>query len=86
MALDGIVLNQIVKGLNKIVPCKINKIQQVSDTEILFTVRANNTNHKLMISAHSTYKLSFSTSKSTAISFLGRIIVSEVLKSFVLER
>lgn len=55
MALDGIVLNQITKGLQSIVPGKINKIQQVSDTEILFTIRANNYNHKLMISAHSTY-------------------------------
>lgn len=55
MALDGIVLNQIMKGLNEVVPGKINKIQQVSDTEILFTIRANNYNHKLMISAHSTY-------------------------------
>ena len=55
MALDGIVLNQIMKGLNEVVPGKINKIQHVSDTEILFTIRANNYNHKLMISAHSTY-------------------------------
>lgn len=55
MALDGIVLNQIEKGLQSIIPGKINKIQQVSDTEILFTIRANNYNHKLMISAHSTY-------------------------------
>ena len=46
MALDGIVLNQIMKGLNEVVPGKINKIQQVSDTEILFTIRANNYNHK----------------------------------------
>ena len=55
MALDGIVLNQLSKGLKLIIPSKINKIQQVSDTEILFTLRANNQNYKLMISAHSSY-------------------------------
>lgn len=55
MALDGIILNQICKELNEVVPSKINKIQQVSDTEILFTIRANNQNYKLLISAHSTY-------------------------------
>lgn len=55
MALDGLVLNQLVKGLAANIPAKINKIQQVSDTEILFTIRTNNQNHKLMISCHSTY-------------------------------
>ena len=55
MAFDGLVLQQLVKQLQDIVPAKINKIQQVSDSEILFTIRANNRNYKLMISAHSTY-------------------------------
>lgn len=55
MALDGLVLNQLVKGMENLIPAKINKIQQVSDTEILFTLRSNNQNHKLMISCHSSY-------------------------------
>lgn len=55
MALDGLVLNQLTKGLKENIPAKINKIQQVSDTEILFTIRANNKNHRLMISCHSSY-------------------------------
>ncbi len=55
MAFDGLVLQQLVKQMQLLVPGKINKIQQVSDNEILFTIRANNKNHKMMISAHSTY-------------------------------
>lgn len=55
MALDGLVLHQIQTQLQEIVPSKINKIQQVSDTEMLFTLRANNQNYKLMISCHSSY-------------------------------
>lgn len=55
MALDGLVLQQIRKQLQLVVPSKINKIQQVSDTEMLFSLRANNQNYKLMISCHSSY-------------------------------
>lgn len=55
MALDGLVIHQIQKELQAIVPAKINKIQQVSDCEILFTIRSNNKNHKLMISCHSSF-------------------------------
>ncbi|NBK98386.1 MAG: fibronectin/fibrinogen-binding protein [Erysipelotrichia bacterium] len=55
MAFDGLVLNQLCKELQENIPAKINKIQQVSDTEILFTLRCNNQNRKLMISCHSNY-------------------------------
>ena len=55
MAFDGLVMHQLCKELQVLVPGKINKIQQISDTEILFTIRAGSTNYKLMISAHSTY-------------------------------
>lgn len=55
MAIDGIILHSLCKELQAFVPSKINKIQQVSDTEILFTLRSNGKNKKLMISTHSNY-------------------------------
>ncbi len=55
MAIDGIILHTLCKQLQGCMPCKITKIQQVSDTEILFTIRSNNKNSKLMISTHSNY-------------------------------
>lgn len=55
MAIDGIILYRITDDLQKIIPAKINKIQQFSDTEVLFTLRSNKQNHKLMISCHSVY-------------------------------
>ena len=36
MALDGIVLNQTIKEINKSVPMKINRIRQASDYEFMF--------------------------------------------------
>lgn len=55
MALDGLVLHQIQTLLQDDIPAKINKIQQISDTELLFTIRSTNGNQKLLISAHSVY-------------------------------
>ncbi|MDD6466610.1 MAG: NFACT RNA binding domain-containing protein [Erysipelotrichaceae bacterium] len=55
MAFDGIFLKQITKQLQTIVPCKINRIHQVSDTELLFQLRHERTKYQLLISAHSLY-------------------------------
>lgn len=55
MAIDGIVLRQITKQLKDALPAKINKIQQLSDTEILFQLRTHTGNKKLYISTHSVY-------------------------------
>ncbi len=55
MAIDGIVLRQITKQLAEYLPAKINKIQQLSDTEILFQLRTHTGNKKLLISTHSVY-------------------------------
>ncbi len=55
MALDGLVLHQIQSVLQEYIPAKINKIQQISDTELLFTIRSSKGNKKLLISAHSVY-------------------------------
>lgn len=55
MALDGIVLQAITKELQTCIPAKINKIQQLSDTELLFQLRTKDGNKKLLISLHSVY-------------------------------
>ena len=55
MALDGVILHQINRQLKSILPAKINKIQQLSDCEFLFTLRSNHQNRRLLISAHSVY-------------------------------
>lgn len=55
MALDGIILKAIEKNLLPLVPSKINKIQQISDDELLFNIRHERTNLKLLISCHSLY-------------------------------
>ncbi len=55
MALDGLVLHQLQSVLQEYIPAKINKLQQISDTELLFTIRSSKGNRKLLISAHSVY-------------------------------
>ena len=55
MAFDGIFLKQITKQLQNYTPCKINRIHQVSDTELLFQLRHERTKYQLLISAHSLY-------------------------------
>lgn len=64
MALDGLLLRQLQKSIKTLLPAKINKIQQVSDTEILLTLRSQNRNHRLLISAHSVYNRINLTNKS----------------------
>ncbi|WFD09110.1 Rqc2 family fibronectin-binding protein [Tepidibacter hydrothermalis] len=54
MALDGLVINSLVKELSsQLVDGKIDKIYQPEDDELLFNIRSNNTNYKLLISANS---------------------------------
>ena len=55
MAIDGILLNQLNNEIKSLLPAKINKIQQISDTEILIHARSNQYGFKWMISAHSQY-------------------------------
>lgn len=55
MGLDGLFLYQINKQIQPFLPCKINKIYLVSDTELLFHCRGNGQNFKLMISTHPLY-------------------------------
>lgn len=56
MAYDGIVTKAVTEELKeKIVPGRINRIHQPSDTEITMTIRANRKNHTLLFSIHPSY-------------------------------
>lgn len=56
MAYDGIVTKAVTEELNKkLVPGRINRIHQPSDTEITMTIRANRKNHTLLLSIHPSY-------------------------------
>lgn len=56
MSYDGILMNAVVKQLNtRLFQGRINKIYQISNYELLFNIRANHTNEKLLISCHPTY-------------------------------
>ncbi|MBO4218805.1 MAG: NFACT family protein [Erysipelotrichaceae bacterium] len=54
VAFDGIMLHQVVRQLQPLVGGRISKIYQISDTEVLFLIKAGNI-RQLMVSAHSTY-------------------------------
>ena len=53
MALDGILLHKIIPELAGSLPMRIQKIYQVSTTEVLFQVHTNNGKKQLLISTHS---------------------------------
>lgn len=55
MALDGILLHKIVPELQKSLPMRIQKIYQISNTEVLFQVHGNQGKQQLLISTHSEY-------------------------------
>jgi len=56
MPFDGIVTHAALEELNKkIVPGKISKIYQPTETELIFTIRSKGKNHSLLLSIHPTY-------------------------------
>ncbi|WP_322924709.1 Rqc2 family fibronectin-binding protein [Paenibacillus campi] len=55
MALDGIVTRAIVQELQILVGSRINKIHQPTENDIVFQVRAQRDNRKLLLSANPTY-------------------------------
>ncbi|MBQ9048514.1 MAG: NFACT family protein [Solobacterium sp.] len=55
MALDGILLHKIIPGIADILPCRIQKIYQISQTEVLFQVHGQGGRQQLLISCHSQY-------------------------------
>ncbi len=63
MALDGIILAQLTKKLKEALPLRINKIYQISNTELLFQCRGKE-KVSLLISAHSQYNRISYTKKS----------------------
>lgn len=56
MPFDGIVTRAVTKELSDLlVPGKITKIYQPTDTEIIMTIRSQGKNHVLLLSIHPTY-------------------------------
>lgn len=55
MAIDGIVLNKITTELSALCPFKINKINHLSDSEILFACKSSRSKFQLLISCHSVF-------------------------------
>lgn len=55
MALDGILLHKIVQNVSNEFPARINKIYQVSNSEILFQCKTQTGRKNLIISCHSIY-------------------------------
>lgn len=64
MALDGILLHKIVPNLQKSLPLRIQKIWQISTTEVLFQVHGNQGKQQLLISTHSEYNRLLFTNRS----------------------
>ena len=55
MAIDGLLLQQLTKEIHAYIPAKITKLQQISESEILFVLRSQQGTKKMMISLHSVY-------------------------------
>ena len=55
MALDGIVLKKLTDQLITLLPLRISKINNISDTELLFQLKGNNDRYSLLISCHSQF-------------------------------
>lgn len=54
MAMDGILISVIKKQLQDLLPCKINKIHNISDEEIVFTIKPYNMpTSRLVMNVHS---------------------------------
>lgn len=53
MAMDGLLLCNVTKKLQAFCPCKLNKIQNISEEEILFQLHTRNGNRKLVVNVHS---------------------------------
>lgn len=64
MALDGILLHKVVFQLQSYLPMRIQKIYQISNTEILFHTHGSHGKQQLLISTHSVYNRLLITNKS----------------------
>lgn len=64
MALDGILLHKIIPNIQNSLPLRIQKIWQISTTEVLFQVHGNQGKQQLLISTHSEYNRLLFTNRS----------------------
>ena len=64
MALDGILLYKILPGIREILPARIQKIYQISSTEVLFQLHGNMKKQQMLISCHSLYNRILLTKRS----------------------
>ena len=64
MALDGILLSKIIPQIRAEVPLRIQKIQDVSSTDLLFHTHGSSGKKQLLISCHSVYNRLMFTSRS----------------------
>lgn len=55
MAFDGLFTHAMTHELQQIVSGRITKIHQPNSQELILHIRANSTNHKLLLSIHSSY-------------------------------
>ena len=74
MPLDGFTLNLLIRELkNEIIGCRIEKIHQPSNDEIVFHLRSRQGAKKLYISAHS------SKESQAAYKALGCVYATEII-------
>ena len=52
MAMDGIALGAVIQELQPLIGSKIDKVQQPEKDLLLFVVRSNNGNQRLLFSIH----------------------------------
>jgi len=64
MALDGILLHKIIPSIQQCLPMRIQKIWQISNTEVLFQVHTTQGKKQLLISCHSDYNRLLFTTKN----------------------
>ena len=56
MSFDGIFTHLMVQELqNELVNGRVNKIHQPYENEVIFVIRSQGKNHKLLLSAHPSY-------------------------------
>lgn len=55
MAFDGLFTMAMTAELRQLIGGRISKVQQPNQQELLFTVRAGRTNHRLLVSIHPSY-------------------------------
>ena len=64
MALDGILLHKIVPGIQEVLPARIQKIYQISSSEVLFILHGRSGKKQLLVSCHSQYNRMLLTDRS----------------------